>query len=60
MGVVTTVAPKYTSQGVVVKDFEPPKIFNTHRPGLIAIEQNRSDISIIYVQYHAGILAYPQ
>ncbi len=37
---VTAVLSKKAPQAVVVKDFEPLEILNTHRPRLAAVEQS--------------------
>ncbi len=38
---VAAAASKKVPQAVVVKDFEPSEVLNTHRPRLAAEEQNR-------------------
>ncbi len=40
---VAAAASKKAPQAVVVEDFEPPEVLNTHRPRLAAVEHNRQD-----------------
>ncbi len=38
---------KKAPQTVVVEDFEPSEVLNTHRPRLAAVEQNRTDQGLV-------------
>ncbi len=38
---------KKAPQAVVVKDFEPSEVLNTHRPRLAAVEQKRPDQDLV-------------
>ncbi len=40
---VAAAVSKKAPQAVVVKDFEPSEVLNTHRPRFAAVEQNRPD-----------------
>ncbi len=44
---ITAAASKKAPQAVVVKDFEPSVVPNTHRPRLVAVEQNRPDQGLV-------------
>ncbi len=44
---VAAAASKKPPQAVVVKDFEPSEVLNTHRPRLAAVEQNRPNLGLV-------------
>ncbi len=44
---VAAAASKKAPQAVVVKDFEPSEVLDTHRPRLATVEENRPDPGLV-------------
>ncbi len=52
---VAVALSKKAPQAVVVKNFEPSKVHNTHRPRLATAEQNRPDKGIVNATLGLGL-----